>query len=131
MRTIAGEPSTEPLFERLFGAAEHAFWLDSADAPTRLAQCSYLGTSAGADRCVLEYDVAEGMVGTHRAAGSTIERGSIFDVLDRELFERAIEPPAEPAPRPARRLRRLSRLRVQGRLRLAQRRTAPTFPTPR
>ena len=36
MRTIEGEPSTEPLFERLFGAAEHAFWLDSADAPTRL-----------------------------------------------------------------------------------------------
>ncbi len=97
VRTVTGEPSTELLFERLFGSAEHAFWLDSADAPTRLAQCSYLGTSAGADRCVLQYDATKGMVRTHRADTSTIERGSIFDVLDRELFHRAIEPPAEPA----------------------------------
>jgi para-aminobenzoate synthetase len=95
-RTIAGEPATEPLFERLFGSAEHAFWLDSADAPTRLAQRSYLGTSAGADHCVLQYDAAEGMVRTRRGHESKIERGSIFDVLHREIFERAIEPPAEP-----------------------------------
>ncbi len=95
-RSIAGEPSTELLFQRLFGAAEHAFWLDSADAPTPLAQRSYLGTSAGADRCVLEYDVVEGMVTSHRAGASTVERGSIFDVLDRELFHRAIEPPVQP-----------------------------------
>jgi para-aminobenzoate synthetase len=95
VRSIAGEPSTELLFERLFGAAEHAFWLDSADAPTPLAQRSYLGTSAGADRCVLEYDVVEGMVTARRADVDTIERGSIFDVLDRELFNRAIQPPAE------------------------------------
>ncbi|HEY2283954.1 MAG TPA: aminodeoxychorismate synthase component I [Solirubrobacteraceae bacterium] len=97
VRAIAGEPATEPLFERLFGSAEHAFWLDSADAPTGLAQCSYLGTSAGADHCVLEYDAAEGMVRTRRGQESKIERGSIFDVLHRELFERAIEPPGEPA----------------------------------
>jgi para-aminobenzoate synthetase len=58
MRTIPGEASTEALFERLFGEQEHAFWLDSADAPTRLAQSSYLGTSAGPDRCVLEYDAS-------------------------------------------------------------------------
>ena len=60
LRSIPGEPSTEALFERLFGDAEHAFWLDSADAPTRLAQRSFLGTSAGAGRCVLEYDVESG-----------------------------------------------------------------------
>lgn len=96
-RTLVGEPDTEALFERLFGSAEHAFWLDSADAPTRLAQRSYLGTSAGADHCVLEYDAAEGMVRARRGRESRIERGSIFDVLSRELFERAIEPPAMPA----------------------------------
>jgi len=95
VRTIAGEPPTEPLFQRLFGTAEHAFWLDSADAPTRLAQCSYLGTSAGADHCVLSYDAAEGMVRTRRGDTNKIERGSIFDVLNRELFQRAIEPPAK------------------------------------
>ena len=98
VRTIPGEPSTEALFERLFGSEEHAFWLDSADAPTRLAQSSYLGTSAGADRCVLEYDVDAGAVRVHGADTTAIERGSIFDVLDRELAKRSIEAPAGPAP---------------------------------
>jgi para-aminobenzoate synthetase len=96
-RTIPGEPSTERLFERLFGSAEHAFWLDSADAPTRLAQRSYLGTSAGADRCVLSYDAAEGKVRTHAGEASKIERGSIFDVLAREIFERGLQEPPDPA----------------------------------
>jgi para-aminobenzoate synthetase len=97
VRSIAGEPSTESLFERLFGELEHAFWLDSADAPTRLAQCSYLGTSAGAERCVLEYDVYEKAVTAHRDGGTTVELASIFDVLDRELAERSIESPEAPA----------------------------------
>ena len=95
VRRLAGEPSTELLFERLFGSAEHAFWLDSADAPTPLAQCSYLGTSAGPEGCLLEYDVGEGAVTLHRAGTRTVEYGSIFDVLDRELAASACEPPAQ------------------------------------
>jgi para-aminobenzoate synthetase len=98
IRTIADEPSTEAVFERLFSAEEHAFWLDSADAPTRLAQSSYLGTSAGTERCVLEYDVEEGAVRIHGADGTAIERRSIFDVLDRELTKRSIATPSEAAP---------------------------------
>ncbi len=97
VRSIDGEPSTELLFERLFGEAEHAFWLDSADAPTRLAQCSYLGTSAGAERCVLEYDVDAGEVSVHRDGGDTVEHKSIFDLLDRELGKRAERAPEEVA----------------------------------
>jgi para-aminobenzoate synthetase len=92
-RAFEGEASTEALFERLFGDAEHAFWLDSADAPTRLAQRSYLGTSAGAERCVLEYDVEASAVLAHRADSTTTERGTVFDVLDRELSKHAVEPP--------------------------------------
>jgi para-aminobenzoate synthetase len=95
IRAIPGEPSTETVFERLFAAEEHAFWLDSADAPTRLAQSSYLGTSAGAERCVLEYDVEEGAVRVHGSDGVAIERASIFDVLDRELARRSIAAPDE------------------------------------
>jgi para-aminobenzoate synthetase len=93
MRTIEGEPLTEPIFERLFGAAEYAFWLDSADAPTRLAQCSYLGSTMGVERCLLEYDVEGSYVSIRRGASTTVERASIFDVLDRELANYAIEPP--------------------------------------
>jgi para-aminobenzoate synthetase len=103
VRTIAGAVPTEPLFERLFGDCEHAFWLDSADAPSRLAQCSYLGASAGPERCVLEYDVELGLVTRHDAAGTTVQEASIFTVLDRELAARAIAPfagasPAEGSP---------------------------------
>jgi len=98
LRSIPGEPSTEALFERLFGDAEHAFWLDSADAPTRLAQRSFLGTSAGPGRCVLEYDVESGTAIRHGADGATSERASIFDLLDRGLAGHAIEPPPADLP---------------------------------
>jgi para-aminobenzoate synthetase len=98
LRSIPGEAPTEALFERLFAAEEHAFWLDSTDAPTRLAQSSYLGTSAGRDRCVLEYDVDEGMVRAHRGEGTATESGSIFDVIDREVAKRSVERPGDGAP---------------------------------
>jgi len=92
-RTIEGEAPTERLFRNLFGEAEHAFWLDSADAPTRLARCSYMGTTMGAERCLLEYDVETSAVTIDRGGSSTVEHASIFDVLDRELALGAVEPP--------------------------------------
>ncbi len=95
LREIEGEVPTEALFERLFADAENAFWLDSVDAPTRLAQCSYMGTSAGRDRCLLSYDVEAGEVAIERARRDTVERRSIFDLLDREVTKHAVEPPAE------------------------------------
>lgn len=98
MRSIPGEAPTETVFERLFCEETYAFWLDSADAPTRLAQSSFLGTSAGADRCVLEYDVEATSVQLHRAEETEVERASIFEVLDREIAGRAIETPPGQAP---------------------------------
>jgi para-aminobenzoate synthetase len=95
VRSLEGEASCELLFERLFGDSEHAFWLDSADAPTALAQRSFIGTTAGTQRCVIEYDVQEKAVTLHRAQGTTVELGSVFDVLDRELAEHAVEHAAE------------------------------------
>jgi para-aminobenzoate synthetase len=96
VRTIEGEPSAELLFERLFGDAQHAFWLDSANTATKLGQNSYLGSSMGASRLVLEYDVQQGIVTSHSASGTFNENGSIFQVLERELESRAIEPPPDP-----------------------------------
>lgn len=98
LRTLPLEPDTEPLFERLFAAAEHAFWLDSADAPTRLAQRSFMGASAGATRCVLEYDVESGTAIRRGPGPAQTLRGSIFDLLDRELAGHAIEPPPADLP---------------------------------
>jgi len=93
MRTIAGQAPTEHVYERLFADAEASFWLDSADAPTWLAQCSYLGTTAGADRCFVTYDVDSGELAIDRDGERTFERKSIFDYLDRELKRIAVEPP--------------------------------------
>jgi para-aminobenzoate synthetase len=93
VRTVEGEAATEFLYERLFGEAEHSFWLDSADAPTWLARCSYLGTTAGRDRCVLEYDVDSGEITVERGGVRTVEHRSIFDLLDREMKKLAVEPP--------------------------------------
>jgi para-aminobenzoate synthetase len=95
VRSIEGEPSTELVFERLFGDADYAFWLDSADAPTRLAQCSYMGTTMGEGRCLLEYDVEESAVTIRRGEQTTVVHESIFDTLERELAAGAIEPPED------------------------------------
>jgi para-aminobenzoate synthetase len=95
LRTLQCEPPTEPLFERLLGGERHAFWLDSGGAPTNLAQCSYLGSTLGPNRLVLEYDVEEGVVTAHRAHGASTERASIFDVLRRELQSHMVSAPAE------------------------------------
>jgi para-aminobenzoate synthetase len=93
MRTIQGQAPTEHVYERLFADAESSFWLDSADAPTWLAQCSYMGTTAGPDRCFVSYDVDSGEVQVDRAGVRTVEHKSIFDYLDREMKRIAVEPP--------------------------------------
>jgi para-aminobenzoate synthetase len=93
MREVEGQAPTEYVYERLFADAETSFWLDSADAPTWLAQCSYLGTSAGPDRCVATYDVDSGEIALERGGVETTQHKSIFDYLDREMKRIAVEPP--------------------------------------
>ena len=95
----AGEVDEELLFERLFGEREYVFWLDSAEHPTPLGQCSFMGTTAGPNRLVLEYDAHDGLITRRGTAGSQTERGSIFSVLERELAERAIAEVPEQLPR--------------------------------
>jgi para-aminobenzoate synthetase len=96
-----GEAETEQLFEALFAEQEHAFWLDSAEHPSKLGQCSYLGASLGAHRLVLEYDVDAGIVSSHSAAGTQTRQETIFAALDRELQARALASPQTPGRGPA------------------------------
>ena len=93
MRTIPGQAPTEHVYERLFAEHDPSFWLDSADAPTWLAQCSYMGTTAGPDRCFVSYDVDSGEVAVNRGGVETVEHKSIFDYLQRELGRIAVDPP--------------------------------------
>jgi len=96
VREHDGEADTERLFERLFGEQEHAFWLDSAEHPTKLGQCSFLGASLGAHRLVLEYDVDAGVVSSHDAAGTHSANETIFEALERELDARSLATPDMP-----------------------------------
>ena len=92
LRALEGEVATEALFERLFADAENAFWLDSVDAPTRLAQCSYMGTTAGATAaCHLRR--RSGEVTVDRGRRDTVERKSIFDFLHPGVARHAVAPP--------------------------------------
>ncbi|HWC07457.1 MAG TPA: aminodeoxychorismate synthase component I, partial [Solirubrobacterales bacterium] len=92
-RELEGAAPTEQLYERLFGEAEFSFWLDSADAPTWLAQCSYLGTSAGPGSSLVSYDVDRGELALERDGVRSVQHKSIFDFLDRELALNEVEPP--------------------------------------
>jgi para-aminobenzoate synthetase len=93
MRTIEGEAPTEYLYERLFADSNPSFWFDSADAPTWLAQCSYMGTTAGADRTFATYDVDSGEVPVDRGGVESVEHKSIFDYLQKEMERIKVEPP--------------------------------------
>jgi len=101
VREYAGEAECESLFSELFGAQRHAFWLDSAERPTRLGQCSYLGGSLGEHRLVLEYDVDAGVLTAHDTAGTHEREETIFQALEREIAARALPSPAAPARGPA------------------------------
>ncbi len=96
VREYAGEAECERLFKPLFGEQKHAFWLDSAEHPTKLGQCSYIGASLGEHRLVLEYDVAAGLVTAHDAAGTRRCEETIFQALERELASRGLAS-SEPA----------------------------------
>jgi para-aminobenzoate synthetase len=93
MRTLEGEAPTEYVYERLFAENDPSFWLDSADAPTWLAQCSYMGTTAGAERCFVSYDVDTGEVAVNRGGEETVEHKSIFDYLQKEMNRIKVDPP--------------------------------------
>jgi para-aminobenzoate synthetase len=92
-RTLEGAAPTEHLYEKLFGDAETSFWLDSADAPTWLAQCSYMGTSAGSGERHLSYDVDTAATTIRTPAGEEVRHGSIFELLDQETKAVRAEPP--------------------------------------
>jgi para-aminobenzoate synthetase len=92
-RTLEGAAPTEHLYERLFADAETSFWLDSADAPTWLAQCSYMGTSAGPGERHLSYDVDAATTTIRTPAGEEARHGSIFELLEHEMVEVKAEAP--------------------------------------
>ncbi|GAB3701312.1 aminodeoxychorismate synthase component I [Nocardiopsis oceani] len=73
---------TERAFAHLYADADHAFWLDSS-RPEGPARFSFLGEACGPEAEVLTYDVGDEGVRVRSATGTRVERGSVFEALER------------------------------------------------
>jgi para-aminobenzoate synthetase len=95
-RTVPRAVDTEAAFLELFAAEPTCFWLDSSRVEEGLSRFSFLGGGSGPLSEVLTYQVSTGEVTVLTGAGPHVERGSVFDALDRRLRERRIEDPGLP-----------------------------------
>ena len=76
---------TEQAFVHLFGAAPHAFWLDSSKVADERSRFSFMGAAGGPLSAVVSYDVGRHEVSVTRGATTEVHRETIFDYLRREL----------------------------------------------
>ena len=87
---------TEAAYRELWESSPSCFWLDSSRVERGLSRFSFLGDAAGPLGEVLTYRVTDGVVRVSDAAGSRTEPGTVFDVLDQRLRDRAIADPGLP-----------------------------------
>ena len=76
---------TEQAYVHLFGAASHAFWLDSSRIADERSRFSFMGAAGGPLSAVVTYDVERQEVSVTRGATTEVHSETIFDHLDREL----------------------------------------------
>ncbi len=113
-RTLETWCDPEAAFVALYGERDHAVWLDSSRADPGLARFSFIGAPDGPLGQVVSYDVASRVVTVDargRARRAARERPRVLPARARAAARR--RPRA--AVRLHRRLRRLPRLRAQGR----------------
>ncbi|MFG2928536.1 aminodeoxychorismate synthase component I [Streptomyces achromogenes] len=92
-RTLPLLPDTEAAYTELFAGAEHSFLLDSGETATGMARYSFMGDGTGPHAEFVTYRLAERAVTVDRAGQRIRRQESVFDYLDRELRERAVEHP--------------------------------------
>ncbi|MEU5843660.1 aminodeoxychorismate synthase component I [Rhodococcus sp. NPDC047139] len=90
-RTLTLRPDPSAVYEAVFAAGPHGFWLDGSAALEPQSRFTVLGNGAGPRAEYLTYRVAEGLVREHRRDGSVHEhRCSIFDHLTARLAQRRV-----------------------------------------
>jgi para-aminobenzoate synthetase len=75
----------EAVFVTLYGARDHAVWLDSSRVERRLARFSFMGAPEGPLGQIVRYDVAGGRLTVQRADGREELHESVLDYCEREL----------------------------------------------
>ena len=87
---------TEAAFLEFFADSPDSFWLDSSRVEAGLSRFSFLGDARGPLSEVLTYRVEAAAVKARDASGVRVLRGSVFDVLEARLRERAVDPGSLP-----------------------------------
>ncbi|MEV7687299.1 aminodeoxychorismate synthase component I [Streptomyces bungoensis] len=87
---------TEAVFLELFADSPNSFWLDSSRVEAGLSRFSFLGDATGPLSEVLTYRVDAKAVKARDASGVRVLSGSVFDVLEARLRERAVDPGSLP-----------------------------------
>jgi para-aminobenzoate synthetase len=75
----------EAAFVALYGARDHAVWLDSSRVVPGFARFSFIGAPEGPLGQIVRYDVAAGLLTVQRADGREELRESVLDYCEREL----------------------------------------------
>ena len=131
-RPIAAPVDTEAVFTDLFAGSPRAFWLDSAARPAPgTRRFSFLGDGTGPLAEFVRYDARAGTVEVERPGGLTqLVAGERLRLPASGSWQRRRVDGARAAVRLHRRVRRLLRLRAEGRLRRAPTATRPRPRTP-
>lgn len=82
----------EAAFLELFAQSPDCFWLDSSRVEAGLSRFSFLGDARGPVSEVLTYRISGAAVKARNASGVQVLGGSIFDVLEKRLRERMVDP---------------------------------------
>ncbi|QDY80145.1 aminodeoxychorismate synthase component I [Streptomyces qinzhouensis] len=75
----------EPVFDRIFRAGEHPFWLDSSRTDARLGQISILGNASGPLARTAAANVSEGTVTVTANGRTRTVHSPFFDWLEHDL----------------------------------------------
>ncbi|BAW08770.1 aminodeoxychorismate synthase [Nocardia seriolae] len=86
----------EAVFDALYSASPHAFWLDSEHVEPGLDRFSFLGDASGPLAEVVRYRVGSGHVEIESATGRRTVPGGVLDYLSAELRRREIDFPDVP-----------------------------------
>ena len=123
--SVRRPPDPETAFIGLFGSEPNAFWLDSSRAGGGDGRFSFMGAGGGPlSARSLSHDVAAAELTLARRGQREVHRSGLFDWLDRSLARFSVADPVAPV-RLHRRVRRLPRVRAQGRVRLCARAPLP------